>query len=101
MLIMASANNFILIYLGLELLSLCMYALVAYVRDTNDASEAAIKYFVLGAIASGMLLYGMSILYGLSGTLSISVLNDYIANLSEINLPLIFAMTFIVVGVAF
>ncbi len=100
-LIMASAHNFILIYLGLELLSLCLYALVAYVRDSNDASEAAIKYFVLGAIASGLLLYGISILYGVSGTLDFTELSLFLENLEEINLPLIFALTFIVVGVAF
>ena len=100
-LVMASAHNFILIYLGLELLSLCLYALVAYVRDSNDASEAAIKYFVLGAIASGILLYGMSILYGISGTLDLAELNRYLENAGEFNIPLIFALTFIVVGVAF
>ena len=100
-LVMASAHNFILIYLGLELLSLCLYALVAYVRDSNDASEAAIKYFILGAIASGILLYGMSILYGISGTLDLAELNRYLENAGEFNIPLIFALTFIVVGVAF
>lgn len=103
-LVMASAHNFILIYLGLELLSLSLYALVAYVRDSNDTSEAAMKYFVLGAIASGMLLYGMSILYGLSGTLDLAELNLYVSNQSNqdgINIPLTFALTFIVAGVAF
>ena len=101
MLVMASAHNFVLIYLGLELLSLCLYALVAYVRDSNDASEAAIKYFVLGAIASGMLLYGISILYGVSGTLDLAALSLYLENIEELSIPLIFALTFIVVGVAF
>jgi len=101
MLVMASAQNFITIYLGLELLSLCMYALVAYLRDSNDAAEAAIKYFVLGAIASGMLLYGMSIMYGITGTLSLSEISAYLANVNELNIGLIFALTFIVVGVAF
>ena len=101
MLIMASAQNFITIYLGLELLSLCLYALVAYLRDSNDAAEAAIKYFVLGAIASGMLLYGMSIMYGISGTLNLSEISTYLANVNELNIGLIFALTFIVVGVAF
>ena len=101
MLVMASAQNFITIYLGLELLSLCLYALVAYIRDTNDAAEAAIKYFVLGAIASGMLLYGMSIMYGVTGTLSLGEINAYLANVNNINIGLIFALTFIVVGVAF
>ncbi len=101
MLIMASAQNFITIYLGLELLSLCLYALVAYVRDSNNASEAAIKYFVLGAIASGMLLYGMSILYGITGSLSLNEISLYLADQSDINIGLIFALTFIVIGVAF
>jgi len=101
MMVMASAQNFITVYLGLELLSLCMYALVAYVRDSNDAAEAAIKYFVLGAIASGMLLYGMSIMYGVTGTLSLSEISTYLLNLRDLNIGLIFALTFIVVGVAF
>ena len=101
MLIMASAHNFVLIYLGLELLSLCLYSLVAYVRNSDDASEAAIKYFVLGAIASGILLYGMSILYGISGTLDLAELNHYLNNVEGFSLPLVFALTFIVVGVAF
>lgn len=101
MLVMASAQNFITIYLGLELLSLCMYALVAYLRDSNDAAEAAIKYFVLGAIASGMLLYGMSIMYGITGTLSLSEISIYLAGVDGLNIGLIFALTFIVVGVAF
>ncbi|QMU62728.1 MAG: NADH-quinone oxidoreductase subunit NuoN [Gammaproteobacteria bacterium] len=101
MLVMASAQNFITIYLGLELLSLCLYALVAYMRDSNDAAEAAIKYFVLGAIASGMLLYGMSIMYGVTGALSMSEISAYIANVNDLNIGLIFALTFIVVGVAF
>ncbi len=101
MFVMASAHNFLLVYLGLELLSLCLYALVAYARDSNDASEAAIKYFVLGAIASGMLLYGISILYGISGTLDLAELNLYLQNLDGIEIPLIFALIFVVVGVAF
>ncbi len=101
MMVMASAGNFITIYLGLELLSLCMYALVAYVRDSNDASEAAIKYFVLGAIASGMLLYGMSIMYGISGTLNLSEISLYLDNVHDFNIGLVFALVFIVVGVAF
>lgn len=101
MLIMISAQNFITIYLGLELLSLCLYALVAFFRDSDDAAEAAIKYFVLGAIASGMLLYGMSIMYGITGSLNLSEISLYLVNVSELNIGLIFALTFIVVGVAF
>ncbi len=101
MLVMASAQSFITIYLGLELLSLCTYTLVAYLRDSNDAAEAAIKYFVLGAIASGMLLYGMSIMYGITGTLSLSEVNAYLSGVNELNIGLAFALTFIVIGVAF
>lgn len=101
MMVMISAQNFITIYLGLELLSLCLYALVAFFRDSDDAAEAAIKYFVLGAIASGMLLYGMSIMYGISGSLNLSEISLYLANVNELNIGLIFALTFIVVGVAF
>jgi len=101
MLVMISAQNFITIYLGLELLSLCLYALVAYFRDSNNAAEAAIKYFVLGAIASGMLLYGMSIMYGITGSLNLTEISLYLANMGGLNIGLIFALTFIVVGVAF
>ncbi|MFK7816095.1 MAG: NADH-quinone oxidoreductase subunit NuoN [Gammaproteobacteria bacterium] len=101
MLVMASAQNFITIYLGLELLSLCLYALVAYIRDSDDAAEAAIKYFVLGAIASGLLLYGMSIMYGITGSLNLAEINIYLENIEGLNIGLIFALTFIVVGVAF
>ncbi len=101
MLVMASAQNFITIYLGLELLSLCLYALVAYLRDSDNAAEAAIKYFVLGAIASGLLLYGMSIMYGITGSLSLTEISVYLENVDGINIGLIFALTFIVVGVAF
>lgn len=100
-LVMASAHNFVLIYLGLELLSLCLYALVAFVRNSNDASEAAIKYFVLGAIASGMLLYGMSILYGLTGSLDLAEINTYLVNTGTDSVALVFALAFIVVGLAF
>lgn len=101
MLIMASAQNFLTIYLGLELLSLCMYALVAYLRDSDDAAEAAIKYFVLGAIASGMLLYGMSIMYGITGSLSLTEISLYLENVNDFNIGLVFALTFMVVGVGF
>ena len=82
-------------------MSLCLYALVAFFRDSNNAAEAAIKYFVLGAIASGMLLYGMSIMYGITGSLNLSEISLYLANVNELNIGLIFALTFIVVGVAF
>ena len=107
MMLMVSANNLLMLYLGLELLSLCLYALVAFDRDNGNASEAAMKYFVLGAIASGMLLYGMSILYGLSGSLQLSEIAQAVAassNGSADNpqkLGMIFALVFIVVALAF
>ncbi len=108
MMLMVSANNLLMLYLGLELLSLCLYALVAFSRDDGNASEAAMKYFVLGAIASGMLLYGMSILYGLSGSLQISeIAHAVIATTAgqEIdnpqNIGMVFALVFIVVALAF
>ncbi len=69
MIIMVSANSFLTIYLGLELLALSMYALVAFNRDSKTGAEAAMKYFVLGALASGMLLYGISMVYGMTGTI--------------------------------
>ncbi len=76
MMVMASANHLLTLYLGLELMSLCLYAMIACHRDDKLASEAAMKYFVLGALASSMLLYGMSLLYGLSGSLELSVIRS-------------------------
>ncbi len=103
MMLMVSANNMLMLYLGLELLSLCLYALVAFNRDNADASEAAMKYFVLGALASGMLLYGMSILYGLSGSLMFSDIAAVAMNNAEgpQRIGMIFALVFIVVALAF
>jgi hypothetical protein len=72
MMVMISANHFLTIYLGLELLSLSLYAMVAMNRDSVRSTEAAMKYFVLGALASGLLLYGMSMIYGATGTLEIT-----------------------------
>ena len=71
MLVMVSANSFLTVYLGLELLALCLYALVAFDRDSRGGAEAAMKYFVLGAIGSGMLLYGVSMIYGATGSLEL------------------------------
>ena len=78
MMVMVSANNLLIVYLGLELLSLSLYAMVAMHRDSQSASEAAMKYFVLGALASGLLLYGMSILYGMTGQLDLVKLAEAI-----------------------
>ncbi len=103
MMLMVSANNMLMLYLGLELLSLCLYALVAFNRDDGDGSEAAMKYFVLGALASGMLLYGMSILYGLSGSLQFSEIATAVASSGDTpqHIGMIFALVFIVVALAF
>lgn len=101
MLVLVSAHNFLTIYLGLELLSLSLYALVAFSRDDGRATEAAMKYFVLGALASGMLLYGISILYGLTGSLDIVVVGEAVAERGLNDVVLIFALSFIVLGVAF
>ena len=96
--VLVSANNLLTVYLGVELLSLSLYALVAFDRDSGVAAEAAIKYFVLGAIASGVLLYGMSMLYGLTGTLNL----DKLATVNAAHgAGFVIAVTFIVVAVAF
>lgn len=100
MMVLISAHNFITIYLGLELLSLSLYAMVALQRDSNTSSEAAMKYFVLGAIASGMLLYGMSMIYGVTGTLDIPEIAQNITADSPIVL-LSFGLVFMIVGIAF
>ncbi|MGF1546497.1 MAG: NADH-quinone oxidoreductase subunit NuoN [Thiotrichales bacterium] len=100
--IMISAYSFLTLYLGLELLSLSLYALVAFQRDTSRASEAAMKYFILGAIASGMLLYGISILYGLTGSLSfIDVHNQLVRMQGQTDISMIFGLVFVLVGIAF
>jgi NADH-quinone oxidoreductase subunit N len=102
MMIMISAHSFLLIYLGLELLSLSLYAMIAFNRDSARSSEAAMKYFVLGAMASGLLLYGISIFYGVTGTLNITELSSLIQQQAPANpVMMAFALTFIVVGLAF
>ncbi len=101
MMVMVSAGHLISIYLGLELLSLSLYAMVAFQRDSARATEAAMKYFVLGALASGLLLYGMSMLYGATGTLEIEGLREELADFDSGGIVLIFGLVFIVVGIAF
>jgi NADH-quinone oxidoreductase subunit N len=101
MMVMISAYSLLTIYLGLELLSLSLYAMVAMHKDSQPASEAAIKYFVLGALASGMLLYGISILYGVTGTLELGQLSQVLANRAEQNTLLVFGLVFIIVGIGF
>jgi len=98
--IMISGYNYITLYLGLELLALSSYALVAYDRDNKQSNESAMKYFILGAIASGMLLYGMSMIYGAVGTLQIDQVATNIANTQD-NMLVMFGLVFVMVGVAF
>jgi NADH-quinone oxidoreductase subunit N len=101
MMVMISASSLLTVYLGLELLSLSLYAMVAMHKDSQPASEAAMKYFVLGALASGMLLYGISIFYGVTGTLELNQLSQVLASRGEQNTLLVFGLIFIVVGIAF
>jgi NADH-quinone oxidoreductase subunit N len=97
--VLVSANSLLTVYLGVELLALSVYAMVAFDRDSSIAAEAAMKYFVLGAIASGALLYGMSMIYGLTGTLNIE---EIAVRLHEpAGLGVVFGLVFLVVGVAF
>ncbi|MCP4041827.1 MAG: NADH-quinone oxidoreductase subunit NuoN [Gammaproteobacteria bacterium] len=101
MMVMASAHSMLTIYLGLELLSLSLYAMVAMYRDSEAASEAAMKYFILGALASGMLLYGISMVYGGTGTLDLHGISQSIASQPEGNLMVLFGLVFIIVGLGF
>ncbi len=98
--IMISAHSLLTLYLGLEVLALSQYTLVAFNRDSAVSAEAAMKYFVLGAIASGVLLYGISLLYGITGTLQLDVLAQRVAT-AHASIPVLLALAFIVVGVAF
>ena len=99
--VMCSANNFLVVYLGLELMSLSLYALVALRRDHAVSTEAAMKYFVLGALASGFLLYGLSMMYGATGSLEIGRVFDHIAT-GRINKEvLVFGVVFVVAGLGF
>ncbi len=101
MLVMVSSASLINLYLGLELLSLSLYALIAMERKNSIGSEAAIKYFITGAVASGFLLYGMSLIYGLTGHLNINEIAQTLLNQSETSMMAQFALVFIIAGVAF
>ncbi len=100
MMVLVSAGNLLMVYLGLELLALSSYALVASNRENGLASEAAMKYFILGSLASGLLLYGMSLIYGATGTLDLSDLSAAIAT-SEEGVLLLTGAVFMIAGVAF
>jgi len=98
--IMISGHNFISLYLGLELLALSSYALVAYNRNNIKSNEAAMKYFILGALASGMLLYGMSLIYGAVGTLQVNEVSTAIAGQNS-DMFLVLGLIFVIVGIGF
>lgn len=101
MMVMISASHFLTLYIGLELLSLSLYALVALRRDSVVATEAAMKFFVLGALASGFLLYGMSMVYGATGTLHVSQLAQIIQSEASSKEVLVIGLVFIVAGISF
>ncbi len=101
MMVMVSAKNMLTVYLGLELLALSLYAMVALNRNSSAAAEAAMKYFVLGALASGMLLYGMSMIYGATGSLDLTVIGQILSGEGERNVGARFGLTFVIVGIAF
>jgi NADH-quinone oxidoreductase subunit N len=101
MMVMISAYSFLTVYLGLEMLSLSLYAMVAIDRDSPRATEAAMKYFVLGALASGLLLYGMSMIYGATGTLELGAVAQSIHEGNSNRAILIFGLVFLVAGIAF
>src|SRR5438067_8320631 len=104
MMVLISANSFLTVFLGLELMSLCLYAMVALNRDSALATEAAMKYFVLGALSSGLLLYGMSMIYGATGTLTLTEVAREVtrqaASASDRTF-LVFGLVFVVSGLAF
>jgi len=99
--IMISAHSLLTLYLGLEVLALAQYTLVAFNRDSAVSAESAMKYFVLGAIASGTLLYGISLLYGITGTLELDALAQHFGKPGGIGVPALLALAFIVAGIAF
>ncbi|HMK86457.1 MAG TPA: NADH-quinone oxidoreductase subunit NuoN [Steroidobacteraceae bacterium] len=99
--VLASAGNLITLYLGLELMSLCLYAMVAFDRDSGIAAESGIKYFVLSSMASGTLLYGMSIVYGVTGSLELSAVAAAVHASFAGNIGLVFGIAFLIVGIGF
>lgn len=99
--IMISAHSLLVMYLGLELQSLSLYALVAFNRESATSAESAMKYFVLGAIASGALLYGISMLYGATGTIDLGQLAQRLGSPAGLSIPALLGLVFVVVGVAF
>ncbi|ENO82426.1 NADH-quinone oxidoreductase subunit NuoN [Thauera mechernichensis] len=101
MMVMVTANHMLPMYIGLEMMSLALYTMVAFDRDSPRATEAAMKYFVLGALASGLLLYGMSMVYGATGSLEFSAIAQAIYNQSANQTVLMFGLVFLVAGICF
>ncbi len=99
--LMISGHNFLVLYMGLEMMTLSSYALVALRRDSAQATEAAMKYFVLGALASGFLLYGLSMIYGATGSLDVTEVFKAIASREVKHQVLVFGLVFVVAGLAF
>jgi NADH-quinone oxidoreductase subunit N len=99
--VLISAGNLLTVYLGIELMSLSLYALVAFNRDSSASAESAMKFFVLGAIASGCLLYGISMLYGATGTIDFTMLTQHLSSPNGLSIPAVLGLVFIIVGVAF
>ena len=98
---MISAGNLLTVYLGIELMSFALYALIALRRDHVQSTESAMKYFVLGSLASGILLYGLSMLYGATATLDLAGIAQVIESDQAETLPLVFGLVFVVAGLAF
>ncbi|MDR2260010.1 MAG: NADH-quinone oxidoreductase subunit NuoN [Azoarcus sp.] len=101
MMVMIDANHLLTLYIGLEMMSLSLYALVAFDRDAARSTEAGMKYFVLGALASGLLLYGMSMVYGATGALELPVIARAVSNQSASEPVLLLGLVFLVAGVSF
>ena len=99
MMLLISANNLIALYLGLELMSLALYVMAAFAREDGRASEAGLKYFVLGALSSGMMLYGASLLYGFAGTVSFAGIANVVSSSAPIGV--VFGLVFVMAGLAF
>ncbi|MDG1192598.1 MAG: proton-conducting transporter membrane subunit, partial [Arenicellales bacterium] len=99
MMTMIGSAHLLTLYVGIELLALCLYGMIAMQRDSVAAAEAAMKYFILGALASGLLLYGMSLLYGLTGSLSLDQISDStLTRLDPSSLPLTLAVVMVIAG---
>ena len=102
MMLMVSSNNFITMYLGMELMALSIYVLVGYQRDVLRSNEAALKYFILGALSSGMLLYGVTFLYGVTGSFDFATMGTALATAGDkAHMPIMLGLVFVIAGLGF